>query len=167
MANLVRLSTNQLLRSGLLKSFVKTRQLPKPVSTPQLAAIPSLRFINTSSKPPQAQSDTSSPVTQTSHEVTETKHWISWGFHEEEEWLDRMLTHANFFFSITLIIVGGGFIFCYLPDPKCRNWAQREAYLVLRYREDHGLKPIERNLIDPSKFTLPTDEELGDTEVII
>lgn len=55
----------------------------------------------------------------------------------------------------------------YLPDVKGKDWAQREAYLQLRYREEHGLLPIDPNVIDPSKVVLPTDEELGDTDIII
>uniref|UniRef100_A0A7R9I294 NADH dehydrogenase [ubiquinone] 1 beta subcomplex subunit 11, mitochondrial n=1 Tax=Timema bartmani TaxID=61472 RepID=A0A7R9I294_9NEOP len=59
------------------------------------------------------------------------------------------------------------FIFAYVPDFQLRDWAQREAFLELRRREQLGLPPIDRNLIDPEKITLPTDEELGDTEIII
>ncbi|KAH0561434.1 NADH dehydrogenase [ubiquinone] 1 beta subcomplex subunit 11, mitochondrial [Cotesia glomerata] len=170
MANLVRLSANQLLRSGIVKSLAKNPRLVKViVPIPRAATIPSLRFVNTSSKPTQAQASASSPVTQqqSSTDVAETKYWISWGFSDEEEWLDRLLAHLTFFFGLTICIILSGAIFCYLPDPKCRDWAQREAYLRLRYREDHGLSPIDVNLIDPSKFTLPSDEELGDTEIII
>uniref|UniRef100_A0A7R9JS95 NADH dehydrogenase [ubiquinone] 1 beta subcomplex subunit 11, mitochondrial n=1 Tax=Timema genevievae TaxID=629358 RepID=A0A7R9JS95_TIMGE len=59
------------------------------------------------------------------------------------------------------------FIFAYVPDFQLRDWAQREAFLELRRREQLGLPPIDRNLIDPEKIILPTDEELGDTEIII
>lgn len=48
-----------------------------------------------------------------------------------------------------------------------REWAQREAYLELARREAAGLPLVDPNLIDPSKIELPTDEELGDTEIII
>jgi NADH dehydrogenase (ubiquinone) 1 beta subcomplex subunit 11 len=37
----------------------------------------------------------------------------------------------------------------------------------LREREEKGILPISPDLIDPSKFELPSDEELGDTELII
>lgn len=75
--------------------------------------------------------------------------------------------HSAFFFSVTLCIVFGGFVFTYYPDVMLRDWAQREAYLELRRREAQGLPRIDRNLIDPSKIVLPSDEELGDTEIII
>jgi NADH dehydrogenase (ubiquinone) 1 beta subcomplex subunit 11 len=63
--------------------------------------------------------------------------------------------------------VFGGFVFTYYPDVMLRDWSQREAYLELRRREALGLPRIDRNLIDPSKIVLPSDEELGDTDIII
>nr|CAD7568712.1 unnamed protein product [Timema californicum] len=75
--------------------------------------------------------------------------------------------HATFFFSVTCCLVFGSFIFAYVPDFQLRDWAQREAFLELRRREHLGLPPIDKNLIDPEKIVLPTDEELGDTEIII
>uniref|UniRef100_A0A6M2DZ28 NADH dehydrogenase [ubiquinone] 1 beta subcomplex subunit 11, mitochondrial n=1 Tax=Xenopsylla cheopis TaxID=163159 RepID=A0A6M2DZ28_XENCH len=75
--------------------------------------------------------------------------------------------HCVFFFSITLCIVFGGFAWTYAPDHSLRHWAQREAFLELRRREELGLPLIDKNLVDPSQIVLPTDEELGDTEIII
>jgi NADH dehydrogenase (ubiquinone) 1 beta subcomplex subunit 11 len=46
-------------------------------------------------------------------------------------------------------------------------WAQREAYLELARREGTGLPLIDANLIEPSRVELPSDEELGDFEIII
>ena len=48
-----------------------------------------------------------------------------------------------------------------------KDWAQREAYLELRRREAEGLLPIEPNLISPDKVELPSDEDLGNAEIII
>jgi NADH dehydrogenase (ubiquinone) 1 beta subcomplex subunit 11 len=48
-----------------------------------------------------------------------------------------------------------------------RDWAQREAYLTIRYREANGLPLIDANYVDPSKMELPSDEALGDAEIII
>lgn len=52
---------------------------------------------------------------------------------------------------------------------SCRmlDWAQREGYLQLRRREELGLPVIDPNLVDISKFELPSDEELARTEIII
>jgi len=47
------------------------------------------------------------------------------------------------------------------------DWTQREAFLELRRREAAGLPLIDCNYIEASKITLPSDEELGSTEVII
>jgi NADH dehydrogenase (ubiquinone) 1 beta subcomplex subunit 11 len=47
------------------------------------------------------------------------------------------------------------------------DWSQREAFLELRRREAAGLPLIDCNLVEPSKISLPSDEELGTTEIII
>ena len=47
------------------------------------------------------------------------------------------------------------------------DWQHREAYLLIREREAKGQVIIDRNLIDPSKVELPSDEELDDTDIII
>lgn len=95
------------------------------------------------------------------------KKWVSYGFSEENEADDVHALHQTMFVTVTLCLVVGGTVMAYFPDVKGTDWAQREAYLQLRYREEHGLPPIDPNLIDPSKIKLPTDEELGDTDIII
>jgi hypothetical protein len=47
------------------------------------------------------------------------------------------------------------------------DWAHREAMLLLREREAAGVTLIDKNFVDPAKLELPTDEELGDTEIIV
>ena len=47
------------------------------------------------------------------------------------------------------------------------NWTQREAYLLLKEREDAGIFPISKDFIDPEKVILPSDEELGDIDILI
>jgi len=54
-----------------------------------------------------------------------------------------------------------------LPDFNLRDWSVREALIELRRREAAGLPLIDQNLIPPEKIVLPSDEELGDTEIII
>lgn len=95
------------------------------------------------------------------------KKWVSYGFSEENEEEDRHTLHVTMFVLVTIVFVFGFTVMAYLPDVRGRDWAQREAYLQLRYREEHGLPLIDPNLIDPSKIILPSDEELGDTEIII
>ena len=48
-----------------------------------------------------------------------------------------------------------------------QNWTQREAYLLLKEREDAGIFPISKDFIDPEKVNLPSDEELGDIDILI
>ncbi|XP_043248531.1 NADH dehydrogenase [ubiquinone] 1 beta subcomplex subunit 11, mitochondrial [Colletes gigas] len=95
------------------------------------------------------------------------KKWVSYGFDEEDEKMDRHWMHQTLFVAVTVCCVFGIFVCGYLPDPKLKSWAQREAYFQIRLREEKGLPLIDPNFVDPSKFTLPTDEELGETEIII
>lgn len=95
------------------------------------------------------------------------KKWVSYGFDNEDEAEDRHALHQTLFVTVTICLVLGSTVMAYLPDVKGKDWAQREAYLQLRYREEHGLPLIDPNMIDPSKIKLPSDEELGDTEIII
>ena len=48
-----------------------------------------------------------------------------------------------------------------------RAWEKREALLEIARREKLGLPLIDPNFVDPSKIHLPTDEELGDFDIII
>jgi len=93
--------------------------------------------------------------------------WVSYGFSNENEAEDRHALHQTLFVTITICLVLGSTVMAYLPDVRGKDWAQREAYLQLRYREEHGLPLIDPNYIDPAKIILPTDEELGDAEIII
>ncbi|XP_012534296.1 NADH dehydrogenase [ubiquinone] 1 beta subcomplex subunit 11, mitochondrial [Monomorium pharaonis] len=93
--------------------------------------------------------------------------WVSYGFSSENEAEDQHALHQTMFVTVTIVMVLGITVMAYLPDVRNKDWAQREAYLQIRYREEHGLPYVDPNLIDPSKIVLPTDEELGDTEIII
>jgi NADH dehydrogenase (ubiquinone) 1 beta subcomplex subunit 11 len=50
---------------------------------------------------------------------------------------------------------------------RLRDWSQREAYLLVREREAMGLPLIDPNYTDESTIVLPSEEELGDFEIII
>lgn len=93
--------------------------------------------------------------------------WVSYGFDNENKENDRQAMHITFFTCISVVLIFGALIIGYAPDPLLKDWAQREAYLQLRYREENGLPLIDPNLIDPSKFTLPSEEEIVDVEIII
>lgn len=130
-----------------------------------------LRCISTSPK----KSDTATiSTTEKNTEATsqtatteKNKNWVYWGFDSRDKENDYNTTHATFFFSTTLCLVLGGFIFFYQPDFLLRDWAQREAYLELRRREAAGGELISPNYVDPSIIDLPSDEDLGQTEIII
>ncbi|XP_067930398.1 NADH dehydrogenase [ubiquinone] 1 beta subcomplex subunit 11, mitochondrial-like [Watersipora subatra] len=97
----------------------------------------------------------------------ENYHWHGYDPFNREE--DTLWHHHTMFTFVSLCFVGGAFIFAYQPDPKLASWRQREAYLELARREQHGLPLIDPNLVPPEKMLahLPQDEELGDTEIIV
>lgn len=95
------------------------------------------------------------------------KNWVSYGFDIKSKKQDRRLAHILFFMSITVTLVWGGFYMVYFPDYNLKDWSTRQAFLELRRRERLGLPLVDPNLIDPAKIKLPSDEELGDTEIII
>jgi len=43
----------------------------------------------------------------------------------------------------------------------------REAYLDIARREKQGLPPIDPYFVPPETVPLPTEEEIGDREIII
>lgn len=47
------------------------------------------------------------------------------------------------------------------------DWVTREAYLELDRREKAGLPLVDPYLIPPERVKLPSDEELGETEIIV
>ncbi|EFA10819.1 NADH dehydrogenase [ubiquinone] 1 beta subcomplex subunit 11, mitochondrial-like Protein, partial [Tribolium castaneum] len=97
----------------------------------------------------------------------EHKNWVSYGFDAKGKESDRTAMHSIMFASVTLCLVCGGYFMMYAPDYNLKDWSQREAFLELRRREKMGLPLVDPNLIDPAKIQLPSDEELGDTEIII
>lgn len=117
------------------------------------------RNINTSSK------KTSSTTAEAGS--AKKKNWVTYGFDQTHEFIDRLSMHSSFFMGYSLCIIAGGLYWLHAPDPRLQEWAQREGYLELRRRERLGLLPIDPNYFDPATITLPTDEELGDTPIII
>lgn len=104
---------------------------------------------------------------KTQESVATNKNWVSYGFSSKDQTEDRNSMKSSFFFSVTLCIVWGTFIWAYLPDIHMRDWSQREGYLELRRREAAGLDPISRDYVDAGTISLPNDDELGDMEIII
>lgn len=124
------------------------------------------RSIQTSPKNRETASIAAAPAAQKAKNEN-SKNWVSFGFEDKSEADDVNSMKASFFFSVTLCIVFGTFIWSYLPDPQLRNWAQREAYLELRRREKAGGDLISADYVDPKKIVLPSDDELGNQAIII
>jgi len=57
-------------------------------------------------------------------------------------------------------------LFC-VVSYRDKAWEKREALLEIERREKLGLPLIDINYIDPSKIQLPSDEELGDFDIIV
>lgn len=124
------------------------------------------RLISTSPK----KSDTATISAKTEPVSTATKteeNWVSWGWDYKDQKADRQNMNSSFFFSVTLCLVFGSFYLAYTPDNMLRDWSQREAFLELRRREAAGLEPISADYVDPSTIDLPSEEDLGETEIII
>uniref|UniRef100_T1I5A7 NADH dehydrogenase [ubiquinone] 1 beta subcomplex subunit 11, mitochondrial n=1 Tax=Rhodnius prolixus TaxID=13249 RepID=T1I5A7_RHOPR len=126
-----------------------------------------IRFISTSKK----NRETASVVNPTEETVCKTeektKNWISYGFSHTDEKEDRLIMHTIMFLGISLVFVFGGFLLAYRPADLGRDWAHREGFLELRRREQEGLPLVDPNYLPLDQLILPTDEELGDTEIII
>lgn len=134
----------------------------------------SIRLVSTS--PKKNETSVAQPLTsQVSEEVTDfsieavkkSKNWVSYGFDRCDKERDRQGTRGTYFLGVSVAICGTIFFLSYLPDRQLVEWSQREAYIVLRNREAAGLEPIAPDYVDPSTVVLPSDEELGDAEIII
>lgn len=127
-----------------------------------------LKFLPPKDIKTRSRSDSSvQKVEKTDKQYAPEKPWVSYGFYFDNKRDDRQAMHVAFFVTVSICLVFGVLGLGYIPDPLLRDWAQREAYLQLRYREENGLPLIDPNLVDPAKIKLPTDEELGYTEIII
>lgn len=130
-----------------------------------LAVQQTLRAISTS--PKNRETVAIPKETTKTQDQDNNKNWVSYGFSTTNQTEDRNSMKSSFFFSVTLCIVWGTLMWAYLPDIHLRDWSQREAYLELRRREAAGLDPISRDYVAAGQMALPSDEELGDTEIII
>lgn len=95
------------------------------------------------------------------------QHWISYGFDLIDKENDRLYANVVMFLSFTVIIVGWGTVIYYYPDIKLENWSHREAYLEIERRSKLGRPYISKDYVPADRIVLPTEEELGDTEIII
>ncbi|XP_064606315.1 NADH dehydrogenase [ubiquinone] 1 beta subcomplex subunit 11, mitochondrial-like [Liolophura sinensis] len=113
------------------------------------------------------KTDTERPEDMFPADPYHEKNWISYGYDLVDKEDDRFFHRVTMFLFISLGLCLTTFVIAYMPDNKLDQWSHREAYLELARREKDGLPLIDCELIDPSTIELPSDEELGDTEIII
>ncbi|KAM9785915.1 NADH dehydrogenase [ubiquinone] 1 beta subcomplex subunit 11, mitochondrial [Neosynchiropus ocellatus] len=73
--------------------------------------------------------------------------------------VDKWNMRIAFFLGVSVCLVIGGTYIYYLPDPKMKQWAKREAERVIVQRERDGLPLIDENYYDPSTIILPPAQE--------
>ncbi|KAI5697054.1 hypothetical protein M8J75_004354 [Diaphorina citri] len=126
------------------------------------------RLISTSNKKSDVSATSATGSATEACEIKQEKrHWQSYGFSEESELEDLNEMHHHGFLLISLGLCLSIFILAYRPEVNLEDWSHREAFLELRRRERDGLPLISPHYADPATIVLPTDEELGDTEIII
>jgi len=138
---------------------------------PQIMAAQPCVSLSTSKKNREtiASDLTASPkVPKSSEEPTKKKkYWISQGYSHDSEEEDLTIRNGVMFFTVTMGMVLIGYIMMYMPDARYRNWSQREAYIEIARREALGLPHIDPNLVPVDNVNLPSEEELGDFEIVI
>ncbi|CAG2116381.1 unnamed protein product [Medioppia subpectinata] len=100
-------------------------------------------------------------------DIESQKNWVSYGWDIGNREEDRFLNRWAFLLVITISTILVPYIMLYYPDYRLHDWSTREAYLELDRRERLGLPLVDKNLVDPNLLVLPSDEELGDTEIYI
>lgn len=93
-------------------------------------------------------------------------HWVPYGEDYTNPIADKYYMHETMASMIFAFIVGM-WLWSYAPDYKLHEWSKREAYLRTHKREALGLPLIDRNVVDPERITLPTEEELGNFHVTL
>ncbi|XP_017105205.1 NADH dehydrogenase [ubiquinone] 1 beta subcomplex subunit 11, mitochondrial [Drosophila bipectinata] len=149
--------------SALFRLTSRAVAMQRSLVARQAAAV---RAINTSQKKDETVAAPTS-VTTEDFANPSPKNWQSYGFDYKEQAEDRKATKSTFFVTVTLCLVWGTFYWAYLPDTQFRDWAQREGFLELRRREQAGLDLVSPDYVDPASISLPSDEDLGDQEIII
>lgn len=88
-------------------------------------------------------------------------HWKSYGFDYTSPKADAYEMHECIgMFVLSFIFFGT--LGYYVPDYDLSDWSKREAFLRTHKREALGIPLIDRNVVDPERVMLPTEEELQD-----
>lgn len=99
--------------------------------------------------------------------VETDENWLSHGYYYDDPDSDEWTHHLHMFLYVTVPTAFFMLFIFYYPDQDSWAWEKREAFLELDRREKLGLPLIDANFVDPSKIQLPTDEELGDFDIIV
>lgn len=91
-------------------------------------------------------------------------HWKPLGYDYTNPVADNYYSHEYTFIFITCTMLAL-WANAYGPDLRLVEWARREAFLRTHKREALGLPLIDKNVVDPDRIVLPTEEELGDFPV--
>ncbi|XP_020817647.1 NADH dehydrogenase [ubiquinone] 1 beta subcomplex subunit 11, mitochondrial [Drosophila serrata] len=152
--------------SALFRLTSRAVALQRSLVASQAATIHASRSIKTS---PKKDETIAAPTSVTTEDFANPnpKNWQSYGFDYKDQAEDRKATKSTFFVTVTLCLVWGTFYWAYLPDTQFRDWAQREGFLELRRREQAGVDLVSPDYVDPASISLPSDEDLADTEIII
>lgn len=110
------------------------------------------------SRPPKTVEEFANPDPNT---------WISWGVDYFDKERDRRETHFIFFLVVTGILYGTGAMLWYLPDVHLDNWVTREAYMEIERRQNLGGPYVDADYVPRHLINLPTEEEIGETDIII
>merc|ERR1712083_84463 len=95
------------------------------------------------------------------------ENWISYGWSYVDRDMDEW-TQKSFMFMCIVVVFGmGGLYLAYFPDFRAMDWARREAYLELARREEAGEVLISPDYVPRDKVKLPSDEELGNMDIVI
>lgn len=98
---------------------------------------------------------------------TKLKNWATHGWSHVDREMDTFHHNLSMFALITVSLVFVSFLLYYYPDYLLRDWVHREAFLDLDRREKKGLPAIDPYFVPPETVILPSEEELGATEIII
>ncbi|XP_001357780.1 NADH dehydrogenase [ubiquinone] 1 beta subcomplex subunit 11, mitochondrial [Drosophila miranda] len=152
--------------SALFRVTSRAVALQRSLVANQAATLRACRSIKTS---PKKDETIAAPASVTTEDFANPspKNWMSYGFDYKDQAEDRKATKATFFVTVTLCLVWGTFYWSYLPDTQIRDWAQREGFLELRRREQAGVDLVSPDYVDPASISLPSDEDLANTEIII
>ncbi|XP_005112477.1 NADH dehydrogenase [ubiquinone] 1 beta subcomplex subunit 11, mitochondrial [Aplysia californica] len=150
------------------------------IQSPRIVVVPTLKqvaLISTSKKDkgigatvePMEKSDELKRLTERFENTDKDneENWTSYGYEPGDRDSDWFYHHFFMFATVTVGVCWGGFILSYMPDMKFADWCQREAFLELERRERQGLPLVDPNYTNPESIALPSDEDIGEQEIII